>query len=264
MKIINSKDIKNNLLTKINRAKKNKKLLIISQGKNLSVSQYKNAILKRCKEYGINYLDKNFGDDKNHFDIIDYCENLENIDGFIILQPLSKNTDLDYLRKNMSFEDLDGFRYDSLGKIMDKNFKNLPQTARSIIKFIDYMDIDLKGKDVIIANSTNVIGKPLSMYLNYKKATVTLFNSKTINQKEKIKRADIFISAIGKANFYNVDYFRDGQVLIDAGTSFIDGKMYGDIDYDSLENLKVDIVTCKNGVGSITTLSLIETLLCDS
>lgn len=264
MKIINSKDIKNNLLTKINRAKKNKKLLIISQGKNLSVSQYKNAILKRCKEYGINYLDKNFGDDKNHFDIIDYCENLENIDGFIILQPLSKNTDLDYLRKNMSFGDLDGFRYDSLGKIMDKNFKNLPQTARSIIKFIEYMDIDLKGKEIIIANSTNVIGKPLSMYLNYKKATVTLFNSKTINQKEKIKRADIFISAIGKANFYNSDYFRDGQVLIDAGTSFTDGKVYGDIDYDSLEKLNIDIVTCKNGVGSITTLSLIESLLFDS
>ena len=264
MKIINSKDIKNKLIKKINTAKKNKKLLVISRGKNPSVLSYKNAILKRCKEYGINYLDKNFGDDKNHFDFIDYCENLENIDGFIILQPLSKNTDLDYLRKNMSFGDLDGFRYDSLGKIMDKNFENLPQTARSIIKFIEYMNIDLKGKDIIIANSTNVIGKPLSMYLNYKKATVTLFNSKTINQKEKIKRADIFISAIGKANFYNSDYFRDGQILIDAGTSFVDGKMYGDIDYDSLENLNIDIVTCKNGVGSITTLSLIESLLFDS
>ena len=264
MKIINSKDIKNKLIKKVNTAKKNEKLLIISQGKNPSVLSYKNAILKRCSEFDIEYVDGNFDDDKNHLDIVNYCNNLKNIGGFIILQPLSINTDLAYLRENMPFYDLDGFRYDSLGKIMDKNFENLPQTARSIIKFIDYMDIDLKGKDIIIANSTNVIGKPLSMYLNYKKATVTLFNSKTINQKEKIKRADIFISAIGKANFYNSDYFRDGQVLIDAGTSFVDGKMYGDIDYDSLENLKVDIVTCRNGVGSITTLSLIESLLFDS
>lgn len=261
MKIINSKEIKKNLLERITNSKKSKKLLIISQGKNLSVLQYKKAIMKRCGEFEIEYIDKNFEDDKNHIDIIEYCKNLKNVDGFIILQPLSINTDLTYLRKNMPFCDLDGFRYDSLGKIMDKNFENLPQTARSIIKFIEYMDIDLKGKDIIIANSTNVIGKPLSMYLNYKKATVTLFNSKSINQKDKIKNADIFISAIGKANYYNLDYFRNGQILIDAGTSFMDGKMYGDIDYKNIEDLDVKVVTCRNGVGSITTLSLIERLL---
>ncbi|MDU6791790.1 MAG: hypothetical protein E6427_03635 [Anaerococcus sp.] len=96
---------------------------------------------------------------------------------------------------------------------------------------------------------------------NFKKATVTLFNSKSINQKYKIKNADIFISAIGKANYYNLDYFRNGQILIDAGTSFMDGKMYGDIDYKSIEDLDVKVVTCRNGVGSITTLSLIERLL---
>lgn len=261
MNIINSYEIKNQLLKNIKYNRKNKKLLIISQGNNLSVMHYKNAIIKRCKEFNIPYLDKNFSENENHFDIIEYCKKLVGIDGFIILQPLAKNTNLYFLRNNIPFYDLDGFKYDSLGKIMDKNFENLPQTVRSIIKFIDYIDVDLEGKDIIIANSTNVIGKPLAMYLNYKKATVTLFNSKTINQKEKIKNADIFISAIGKANFYNSDYFKDGQIIIDAGTSFVDGKMYGDIDYDSVENLDVDVVTCRNGVGSITTLSLLESLL---
>lgn len=261
MNIINSYEIKNQLLKNIKYNRKNKKILIISQEKNLSVAQYKNAIIKRCKEFDIQYLDKNFSEIENHFDIINYCRNLKSIDGFIILQPLAKNTNLDFLRNNMPFYDLDGFKYDSLGKIMDKNFENLPQTVRSIIKFIDYIDVDLEGKDIIIANSTNIIGKPLAMYLNYKKATVTLFNSKTINQKEKIKNSDIFISAIGKANFYNSDYFKDGQIIIDAGTSFVDGKMYGDIDYDSIENLDIKVVTCRNGVGSITTLSLLESLL---
>ena len=81
------------------------------------------------------------------------------------------------------------------------------------------------------------------------------------NQKKKIKNCDIFISAIGKANYYNKDYFRDGQILLDVGVSFIDGKIYGDIDYDSLKDLDLDVVTCRNGVGSITTLSLLESLL---
>ncbi len=261
MKIIKSNEIKNNLIEKINTCQKNKKILLLSQGEDKAVRQYKNAIIKRCEEFKIDYYDKEFSSNENHKDIIDYCKNLKNIDGFIVLQPLAKNTDINYLRENMPFDDLDGFRYDSLGKIMDKKFENLPQTARSIIKFIDYMKLDLEAKNVIIANSTNVIGKPLAMYLNYKKACVTLFNSKTKNQIEKIKNSDVFISAIGKPNYYDDKYFRDGQVIIDVGTSFVDGKMYGDIDYKSLENLDVNIVTCKNGVASITTLSLIERLL---
>ena len=85
--------------------------------------------------------------------------------------------------------------------------------------------------------------------------------SKTKNQKEKIKNCDIFISAIGKANFYNKDYFRNGQIIIDAGVSFVDGNMYGDVDYEYIKDLDIKIVTCKNGVGSITTLSLLESLL---
>ena len=137
----------------------------------------------------------------------------------------------------------------------------MPQTARACIKFLEHMKIDLNSKDIIIANSNNIIGKPLLNYLNAKKSTVTLFNSKTINQEEKIKNADIFISAIGKPNYYNKKYFKDGQIIIDVGTSFVDGKMYGDIDYEDIEDMDLTVVKSRNGVGSITTLCLIESLV---
>lgn len=261
MKIIKSNIIKNDLIEKINKLSFDKKLLIISQASDSSVLQYKNSIIKRCDEFRIKYVDKNFSDSDDHFSILNFCNELKDIDGFIILQPLSDKTNLAFLREHMPFFDLDGFTYSSLGKIMDKDFINLPQTARSCIKFLEFLKVDLTGNDVIIANSNNVIGKPLFNYLNAKKATVTVFNSKTKNQKKKIKNCDIFISAIGKANYYNKDYFRDGQILLDVGVSFIDGKIYGDIDYDSLKDLDLDVVTCRNGVGSITTLSLLESLL---
>lgn len=262
MKIIKSNEIKNVILKNIKDCVRKRKLLIISQNNDLDVTGYKNAIIRRCKQFNIDYLDKVFSFKENHIDIMNYCNKLHDIEGFIILQPLSKHTNLDYLRENIPFDDLDGFTYDSLGKIMDNRFENLPQTARSIIKFIDYMELELESKNIIIANSTNVIGKPLAMYFNYKKSCVTLFNSKTKNQKDKIKNSDIFISAIGKPNFYNSSFFRDGQIIIDVGVSYLDGKMFGDIDYNSLNNLDVKVVTCKNGIASITTLSLIERLLC--
>lgn len=233
----------------------------MSQAEDQSVEQYKKSIIKRCKDFNIKYDDKKFNKDDNHFDIEAYANKANDCDGFILLLPLADHTDLSYLRENIKLRDLDGFTYNSLGKIMNKDFANLPQTAKSVARFLDFMDIDLGGKDVIIANSNNVIGKPLAMYLNYKKATVTLFNSKTKNQREKIRNCQIFISAIGKPAYYDKTYFKDGQILIDVGLSYKDGKLWGDIDINSISKLDVKLVTSKSGVGSITTLSLLDTLV---
>ena len=260
MKIINSDKIKNKLLENI---KKNtdKKILIIYQTEDKSVIQYKNSIIKRCKEFNIQYDDKEFDKSRNHFDILSYIKNVKDCDGFILLQPLSENTNLSFLREYIKLRDLDGFTYNSLGKIMDKDFSNIPQTAKSVIRFLKFLNVELESKDIVIANSNNVIGKPLAMYLSAKKATVTLFNSKTKNQREKIKKCDIFISAIGKPHYYDKTYFRDGQILIDVGMSFEDGKLRGDINRSTLQNLDIVLIPAISGVGSITTLSLLETLV---
>lgn len=260
MQIIKSDQIKEDLIQKIGKESE-RKILIISQSEDKSVSQYKNSILNRCKEFNIKYDDKEFGMDKGHKEIEAYVNKVKDCQGFILLMPLGPKTDISYLRDKIKLRDLDGFTYESLGKIMNNDFEALPQTARSVVRFLEYLDINLEGKDVVIANSNNVIGRPLAMYLNAKKSTVTLFNSKTRNQKEKIKKCDIFISAIGKASYYDKSYFRDGQVLIDVGMSYKDGKLSGDIDSESLEDLDVRLVTSRAGVGSITTLSLLDTLV---
>ena len=106
-----------------------------------------------------------------------------------------------------------------------------------------------------------MIGLPLATFLSKKNATVTILNSSSTNDKAIIKNADIFISAIGKANFYDKSYFKDGQLLIDVGTSYVNGKIIGDINFDDLENLDIEILTSKNGIGSITTLTLLENLI---
>lgn len=231
-----------------------KKLLIVYQDHDKGVLAYKKAIERKCKTNNIEVEDFKAASTEKTLQAINNTKS----DGYILLQPL-KGIDIDYLRKNIrtNSKDLDCFTYQSLGQVMDKNFSSMPQTCRTIIKYLD--NIDLIGKDIIIANSTNVIGKPLAMYLNAKKATVTLFNSKTENQKEKIKKADIFISAIGKPNYYNEEYFVDGQTLIDVGTSYINGKLIGDIDYDCLKDLEVNVTTSKE-VAGITTTCLIEEL----
>lgn len=231
-----------------------KKLLIVYQEEDKGVIAYKIAIERKCRANNIKIEEFVATTTEKTLQVI----NKTSSDGYILLQPL-RGINLDYLRKNIrtNSKDLDCFTYQSLGQVMDKNFGSMPQTCRAIIKHLD--NIDLAGKDIIIANSTNVIGKPLAMYLNAKKATVTLFNSKTRNQKDKIRKADIFISAIGKPNYYNKEYFKNGQTLIDVGTSYVDNKLVGDIFYEDLKNLDVNLVTSKE-VASITTSCLVESI----
>ncbi|MDO4594815.1 MAG: bifunctional 5,10-methylenetetrahydrofolate dehydrogenase/5,10-methenyltetrahydrofolate cyclohydrolase [Tissierellia bacterium] len=261
MNILISDPIKKKLCEKLKNHSCNKKLLIISSDGNSSVKAYRDAILKRADEFNILVDDYRIKKNKNHYDIIDYINGKDDLDSFIVLMPLSEKIDIDNLRNNIKLYDLDCFSYDSCGKIFNHRLEFLPQTARSIIKFLKFYEIKLSGKNIAIANSTNVIGRPLSLALNDLKATVTLLNSKTSNEKKIIKASDIFISAIGKANYFDRSYFRDGQIIIDAGVSFKDKKMYGDVFYEDIEDLDINIVQVKKGIGSITTLSLFESLI---
>lgn len=261
MNILVSDPIKKEIIKKLENHSVSQNLLIISQSPNASTRKYIESIIKRCIEFNINYINKEFDKDENHIDILNYINKAKDIGGYIIVQPLRENVDISYLRENIKLEDLDCFSYYSLGKVMDKKEESLPQTASAVMKFIDYYNIDLVGKKIVIANSTNVVGKPLSMILNKRKATVTLLNSKSKDEINIIKNSDIFITAIGKANYFDNRYFTNGQCIIDVGIDFKDGKMFGDINLESIKDMDLDIVTYRKGVGSITTLSLLETFI---
>ena len=138
---------------------------------------------------------------------------------------------------------------------------SLPQTARAIVRFLEEKFSSLKGKNIVISNKSTTIGKPLAMNLLTKYATVTMITRHTVNQKDLIKNADIFISAIGKANFYDKSYFKEGMLVVDVGTTYIDGKIIGDVDYKSLEGMDIEVLTNKRGIGALTTLMLLESLI---
>lgn len=254
--------LKEKLKNNLTNNSKDTSILVISQSRDKEVMQYKSMIEKQCDKYNIKFIGVNCHEKESEISITNRI-NRSIINGFIILQPLNSNTNINYLQENVNNNiiDLDCITYQSLGKLMSNNFTNLPCTAQSIIQLLEFNNIDLKSKNIVIANSTNIIGKPLALYLNFKKATVTLLNSKSINQKQIIKNCDIFVTAIGKANYYNIDYFRENQYIIDAGMEFKNSKLYGDIDYNSIKNLNVNILGYNKDIGQLTTLNLLNKLI---
>lgn len=260
MKILNTDDIKNSLIDELTNHKFTGKLLLLSKNPTSEALCYKKAIIKRCEEFDIEYVDCEF-DKERPGEILAFINTFDKEDGYIILAPFGDGKDLALLKDNIEIRDLDAFTYKAQGHAMDGSTERLPQTARAIVRFLEEKYSSLNGKHIVISNKTTTIGKPLAMNLVTKYATVTIITRHTVNQKDFIKNADIFISAIGKANFYDRSYFRDGMLVVDVGTTYLDGKIIGDVDYKSLEDMDIEVLTNKRGIGALTTLMLLESLI---
>lgn len=260
MKILDTREIKLELNKKLKKYDFKDKILLLSYQATAEEKSYKNYIIRRCQEYGIDYIDHEFEENTSAASMIDYINKFDRKDGFIVFLPFGTFNDLDYLREKIKLKDLDGFNYESMGKALNGNYNYLPATSKAIAKFL-LKNYNIKSKNIVIANNTNLIGLPLATYLSKNFATVTVINEKTKNDKDLIKSSDIFITAIGKANYYDKSYFKDGQILIDVGTSYVNGKIVGDINFDDLEELDLEILTSKDGIGAITTLALLERLI---
>lgn len=260
MRVLNTDEIKKNLIDELTNHKFTGKLLLLSKNPTNEALYYKKAINRRCEEFGIKYVDHEFTKEMPE-EILAYINAFDKEDGYIILAPFGDEKDLTYLKNNIEIKDLDAFTYRSLGFSMEGVSRSLPQTARAIVRFLEEKYPSLRGKNIVISNKTTTIGKPLAMNLVSKYATVTMITRHTADQRDLIKNADIFISAIGKANFYDKSYFSEGMLVVDVGTTYLDGKIVGDVDYESLEDMDIEVLTNKKGIGALTTLMLLESLI---
>ena len=260
MKILNTDSIRYELENNLSNTTINRKILLISRNPSKEATYYKKMIIKRAKEFNIDYIDKVFTNESEE-EILEYINSYDRKNGFIILSPFGDEDKLQKLRSDIKLLDLDSFTYKSLAKAIRGEYESLPATVKSIIKFLNTVHPSLKGIKIVIVNNSTIIGKPLACYLTSMGATVSILNSKTKNQGEYIKNADVFISAIGRAKYYDKSFFSNECLIIDVGTTIVDGKITGDVDYDTFNESKVEILTIKKGIGSITTLCLLESLI---
>ena len=260
MKVLNTDEIKASLIDKLTSHNFTNKILLLSKNPTSEVLYYGGAIIKRCEEFAIEYVDHEFTREKPE-EILAYINSFDKEDGYIILAPFGDGKDLGFLKDNIKIKDLDAFTYKAQGHAMEGSTESLPQTSRAIVRFLEEQISSLKGKNIVLSNKTTTIGKPLAMNLLTKYATVTMITRHTVNQRELIKNADIFISAIGNPNFYDKSYFTEGMLVVDVGTTYLDGKIIGDVDYKSLEAMDIEVLTNKRGIGALTTLMLLESLI---
>lgn len=267
--VIDGKVIKNHrkieLINKIKDLNSPLKIVILVVGENSASKKYVDNKVKFASTVGIEAVVKKFSSDVQTSDLIKVIEELNsdnNITGMIVQLPLPSHFNKDLIIDKINpLKDLDGFTSESIGKLFHGNDFLVPCTVQGIYELITSVDPVLVGKNICIAGTSQIVGRPLALYLLNHGATVTVCNSKTKNIKKFIDNSDIFISAIGKPHFFTKDYFVDSNelIVIDVGINFTkDQKMVGDIDFEGVYPYVKAITPVPGGVGQMTVLNIME------
>ena len=159
-------------------------------------------------------------------------------------------------------KDVDAFHPVNVGRIMIGDYDLLPCTPAGIMELIRTTGIETKGKKAVVIGRSNIVGKPMAMLLLHADCTVEITHSKTQNLKEVTNTADILVAAIGKAKFVTADMVKDGAVVIDVGMNRDEnGKLCGDVDFDSVAPKCSFITPVPGGVGPMTISMLMQNTL---
>lgn len=184
------------------------------------------------------------------------------IHGILVQLPLPKHIDSDKVLMTIDPDkDVDGFHPINVGKMLTgMAVPALPCTPAGIMKFFEEYEIELKGKNAVVIGRSNIVGKPISVLLLSKHATVTICHSRTKNIDEICRKADIIVIAIGKENYLQADWVKDGAVVVDVGMnrSKETGKLLGDADFEAIEPKASYITPVPGGVGPMTIAMLLS------
>ena len=234
-------------------------LAIITMDNDYASKMYVKMKVNACKKLNIDTIIENLSEEATTEDVlklVDKFNNDEKIDGILIEHPLSKqiNEPLCFNRIALN-KDVDGVNTSNFGLMAMKENAFVSATPAAIMAIIDYYNIDIAGKNVVVVGRSPILGKPVAMLLLNKNATVTICHSKTYNLDEYLKIADIVVAAVGKPKFIKGDNLKEGVIILDAG--YNKGNV-GDVDIESCMNKVSAYTPVPGGIGPVTIAKLLE------
>ena len=196
-------------------------------------------------------------------EIIDSLNKRADIDGILVQLPLPKHINEKAVIGAISpKKDVDAFSPFNVGKLMIGDGVFLPCTPAGVMELIKSTGVEVSGKNCVVIGRSNIVGKPMAMMLLHENGTVTVCHSKTENLSEITSKADILVSAVGKAKFVTADMVKEGAVVIDVGMNHDEeGKLCGDVDFESVEPKAGFITPVPGGVGPMTIAMLMKNTL---
>ncbi len=237
-------------------------LAAVLVGNNPSSQIYVRNKRKACEEVGIYSEEYRLPEETAENDLLSLIEKLnqdKKIHGILVQLPLPKEINEANILKTVSpSKDIDGFHPENVGLLVEGNPRFIPCTPYGVIKLLDYYGIEIQGKEAVVVGRSNIVGKPVSLLLLHRHATVTICHSRTKRLEEVTNRADILVAAIGRAKLIKENMVKAGAVVIDVGINRLpDGKLVGDVDFENVREKVSFITPVPGGVGPMTIAMLL-------
>jgi methylenetetrahydrofolate dehydrogenase (NADP+)/methenyltetrahydrofolate cyclohydrolase len=241
-------------------------LAVVLVGEDPASQVYVRNKKRACEYVGIKSLSFELPAETTQEELLLLVEKLNHdpaVNGILVQLPLPSHIDEDAAIKAIDpNKDVDGFHPMSVGALSIGQKGYVSCTPAGIIELMKRSGIEMDGKHCVIVGRSNIVGKPMAMLMLRENATVTVTHSHTKNLKEITKQADILIVAIGRAKFITADYVKDQAVVIDVGMDRDEnGKLCGDVDFDSVQKVAGAITPVPGGVGPMTIAMLMKNCL---
>lgn len=238
-------------------------LAILRVGEREDDLAYERGAVKRCEKVGVAVRNAVLPGDVSQDALMSTVAELnadDGVHGVLIFMPLPAHLDSEAVRRALlPSKDVDGITDGSLAGVFTGGREGFaPCTAQACMEMLDYYGVELKGKRATVIGRSLVVGKPVAMLLMGRHATVTICHTRTVDMPSVSKEAEILVAAAGKAKTVGAGHVSPGQIVIDVGVNFVDGKMCGDVDFDAVEGIVAAITPVPGGVGTVTTSVLVS------
>ncbi|MCI8755408.1 MAG: bifunctional 5,10-methylene-tetrahydrofolate dehydrogenase/5,10-methylene-tetrahydrofolate cyclohydrolase [Oscillospiraceae bacterium] len=238
-------------------------LAVILIGNDPAVRASANGKKRACTEMGLYFEEYPFPNSVRQQELVDLIQKLNkkpDIDGITIQAPLPNHINREVVLSAIAPEkDVDGGSFYHAGRLFCGAGKFTPCVAASVLELLDRNGIDVAGKECVVVGRSNAIGKPIALTLMQRNGTVTVCHSKTRNLKTICKRAEILVTAVGKAKFFGADHVKPGAVVIDVGMDRDEaGRICGDVDIAAIGGAASVAAQAPEGIAPMAVTMLIK------
>jgi methylenetetrahydrofolate dehydrogenase (NADP+)/methenyltetrahydrofolate cyclohydrolase len=240
-------------------------LAAVLVGDNPASATYVRSKTKACQEAGIFSRQLTPAGDIPQADLLAMVRHLNGdpaIHGILVQLPLPSHIDERAVLEAVASEkDVDGFTFGSIGRLVENQARFVPCTPAGIIELLDREGVEVKGTHAVVVGRSEIVGKPVAFLLLHRHATVTICHSRTADLGAETRRADILVAAVGRARLISGAMVKPGAVVIDVGINRVEGKLVGDVDFESVAQVASAITPVPGGVGPMTVAMLLKNTL---
>jgi len=237
-------------------------LAVVMVGDDPASSIYVNMKKRACDELGISSRQHLLPASTSQAELLDLIESLNadpDVHGILVQLPLPDHIDEQEVIAAISpAKDVDGFHPVNLGSLVAGRHGFVPCTPAGIIRLIKSTGVEIQGKECVVVGRSVIVGKPTALLLLQENGTVTVCHSKTKDLADKCRRADILVVAVGRPGFIKSDMVKPGAVVIDVGINRVDGRLIGDVEFETVKEIAGYITPVPGGVGPMTIAMLMH------